>query len=141
MSPSSFAYIDIPSGVDEDPIGSCNLAGLDTLGPVAQAGKYVALDIHDRDPGPKPIGLAVRSDGHVQLSHVDPQVTRFVDEQTARFGHVDPLGYELAVSVEDLHSLVFPVGHLDPTVLIMRQRFAGSWPTGPDLWSLILPMR
>ena len=117
MGPGDLAHVDVALGVDADTVGSDEAAGGFPLGFATQAGQDVALGIVDGDAGAQVGGLEVGTDGHAQFPDVGA-LGGLVDVEAAGAGHVDPLGLEPAIGVEDLHTVVFAVGHEDPAVLV-----------------------
>src|SRR5205807_1914116 len=111
-----FADIDVARPVDGDAVRRGELAGGKTGMHLAEAGQYLALGGVDADARPDIRPIAVDLARRTAFTDIDERVAAGCHAHAVRSVQIVPLGFELAVAVEHLDTVIFTVGDIDPAV-------------------------
>src|SRR5215470_8084863 len=119
VSDADFAHVDVAARVERKAVRRQELAGVKTW-PVlaAESSDALALRIDDGQARSEIRDLEIDRHARPQFPDDEVRLAPAATTQSARTVQVLPLRLVFAVTVEHLHAMIFPVGDVDPAVLI-----------------------
>src|SRR3954453_17355041 len=115
-SPRDLADINIAARVDRESMGGQEPAELRPRWCVAKAADQLSLMINDADPRSEVGDVAANRGSGADLADIEDRLVPIRHAEAKGAMQVLPLCLELAVSVEHLDAMVFPVGDIDPAI-------------------------